>query len=126
MTRNHAVFTVATSNFIDALDEAFMSRADVVLDVPLPGKQAVEAILASTLTGFSIAYPALRDLASDPRLAELAGVVLGEDGRGLRKLVSASMLTRDETTLDPNRLTMDDLFAAGGQLAAGAAATAVA
>ena len=30
------VFTVATSNFLEALDGAFVSRADIVVDVPLP------------------------------------------------------------------------------------------
>lgn len=103
------VFTVATSNFIDALDEAFVSRADIVVTVPLPTKDAVEAILAATLTDFSSAYPALGRLATDPGLAEVAGMLEGQDGRGLRKLVSAAMLARTETTLDPNKLTLTDL-----------------
>lgn len=47
------IYTVATSNFIEALDCAFVSRADIHVEVPLPGKDAVDAILASTLTDFA-------------------------------------------------------------------------
>lgn len=103
------VFTVATSNFIEALDEAFVSRADIVVTVPLPTQDAVQAILAATLTDFSAAYPALGQLATDPDLAKVAAAIKGLDGRGLRKLVSAAMLARTETTLDPNKLTLTDL-----------------
>jgi SpoVK/Ycf46/Vps4 family AAA+-type ATPase len=116
------VFTVATSNFIDALDEAFVSRADIVVTVPLPTKDAVQAILAATLTDFGAAYPALGRLATDTGLADIAGTLEGLDGRGLRKLVSAAMLARAETTLDPNKLNLTDLrLAADRAMVAGAA-----
>ncbi|NED99296.1 AAA family ATPase [Phytoactinopolyspora halotolerans] len=111
------IFTVATSNFIEALDGAFVSRADLVVEVPLPGKEAVNTILASTLTDFAEAFPALEKVAQDPRLAEVADLLVGQDGRGLRKLVSAAMLTRNETTIDPNELTIGDLLVAAGALA---------
>jgi SpoVK/Ycf46/Vps4 family AAA+-type ATPase len=112
------IFTVATSNFIEALDGAFVSRADLVVEVPLPGKEAVSAILASTLTDFAEAFPALKRLARDARLAEVAELLGGQDGRGVRKLVSAAMLTRNETTLDPGQLTIEDLLVAAAALAA--------
>lgn len=116
------VFTVATTNFIDALDEAFVSRADIVVTVPLPTKDAVQAILVATLTDFGTAYPALGRLAMDPGLADIAGSLEGLDGRGLRKLVSAAMLARAETTLDPNKLNLTDLrLAANRSMAAGVA-----
>lgn len=111
------IFTVATSNFIEALDQAFISRADLLVEVPLPDGPAVNAILASTLTDFSDAFPALKTIAQDPRLSEVADLVAGVDGRGLRKLVSAAMLTRTETTLDPNELTVEDLLVAAKSLA---------
>lgn len=106
------IFTVATSNFIEALDGAFVSRADLVVEVPLPGKEAVSAILASTLMDFAEAFAALKELAQDSRLAEVAELLVGQDGRGVRKLVSAAMLTRNETTLDPGQLTIEDLLMA--------------
>lgn len=111
------IFTVATSNFIEALDSAFVSRADLVVEVPLPGTEAVNAILAATLTDFAAAYPALKKLAHDRRLVKVADLLIGQDGRGLRKLVSAAMLTRTETVLDPNELTIGDLLAAASTLA---------
>lgn len=106
------IFTVATSNFTDALDPAFMSRADVTLRVPMPGPQAVETILVSTLRGYATAYPALGELASDPALSEVARHLGGMDGRRIRKLVADAMLGRFESTVDPNRLTIDDLACA--------------
>ena len=115
------IFTVATSNFIEALDGAFVSRADLVVEVPRPGKEAVSAILTSTLTDFAEAFPALKRLAEDPRLDEAAKLLVGQDGRGVRKLVSAAMLTRNETTLDPGQLTIEDLLTAARNLAASAA-----
>lgn len=116
------VFTVATSNFIEALDEAFVSRADIVVTVPLPTKDAVQAILAATLTDFSAAYPALGQLATDPDLVKIAAALEGLDGRGVRKLVSAAMLARTETTLDPNKLNLADLrLAADRAMAVGSA-----
>jgi SpoVK/Ycf46/Vps4 family AAA+-type ATPase len=111
------IFTVATSNFIEALDGAFVSRADLVVEVPLPGEEAVNTILASTLTDFAKAFPALKKVAQDPRLADVASLLVGQDGRGLRKLVSAAMLTRSETTIDPNELTIEDLLVAAAALA---------
>lgn len=111
------IFTVATSNFIEALDSAFISRADLVVEVPLPGAEAVSAILAATLLDFAEAFPALKEVAQDERLAEVAYVLVGQDGRGLRKLVSAAMLTRNETTLDPSQLTVEDLLIAAEALA---------
>lgn len=112
------IFIVATSNFVEALDDAFVSRADIVLEVPLPGRDAVEAILADTLNGYAVGFPALADLAGDPKLAKVAALVVGADGRGVRKMVSAAMLNRDETTIDPNQLTIDDLMTTGRDLAA--------
>ncbi|MEP7241522.1 MAG: AAA family ATPase, partial [Devosia sp.] len=40
---------IATSNFPQAIDSAFLSRADLILDVPLPDKAACAKILADCL-----------------------------------------------------------------------------
>src|SRR5207253_3240998 len=63
----HIVF-VATSNFTEALDEAFVSRADVAIALPLPDVEAITAILRQTLADFASAYPKLSALARDPAL----------------------------------------------------------
>src|SRR4051794_17084919 len=51
------LLTVATSNFTEALDQAFVSRADAAIEVPLPSAAALREILARTLADFSTAYP---------------------------------------------------------------------
>lgn len=103
------IYVVATSNFTDALDEAFMSRADVTIAVPLPSQKAITQILAETLAGFATAYPALSEVAADPALGGVAQRLVGMDGRRIRKLVTEAMLSRVETTVDPGCLTVADL-----------------
>ncbi len=105
------IATVATSNFTDALDEAFLSRADAVIEVPLPGPAAVETILRHVLTGFATAYPALSVLADDPQIATVAARLAGRDGRQVKKIVSEALARRTETVLDPRTLTIGDLLA---------------
>ncbi|MDO4017233.1 AAA family ATPase [Clavibacter michiganensis] len=111
-TRWPHIFTVATSNFASALDEAFKSRADVTISMPLPDEMAITAILRATLIGFGAAYPSLSQLAEEPRIPEVALLLVGEDGRSIRKSVTDAMLLRLAVTLDPNQLTIDDLLEA--------------
>ncbi len=63
---------VVTSNFVKGLDEAFLSRADVVIEIPLPDAKALTAILKNTLASMSTVYPQLGALARDPALARIA------------------------------------------------------
>lgn len=112
------IFMVATSNFTDALDGALMSRADVTLNVPLPGQDAISAILTSTLAGFADQFPAMRRIATSPELKTIAATLEGADGRAVRKLVTEALAMRIDTTLDPNSLTLDDLSAAARAFAA--------
>jgi SpoVK/Ycf46/Vps4 family AAA+-type ATPase len=112
------IFLVATSNFTDALDSALMSRADVTLNVPLPGQDAIVMILTSTLAGFADQFPDMRPLATSPELKSIAAQLEGTDGRAVRKLVTEALAMRIETTLNPNSLTLDDLAAAARALAA--------
>lgn len=106
------LFTVATTNFTSALDTAFLSRADITVPMPLPGEEAIGAILTDTLRGFGTKYSALTTLAEDPQLQTVAGRLSGRDGRAVRKLVTDAMLRRLDVTLDPNQLAIEDLLAA--------------
>lgn len=103
---------VATSNFTGALDEAFLSRVDVAIEVPAPDEAAVLSILQATLVGMSPAFPALADLAKDRSLRRVARVLAGTDGRRVRKTVSEAMLVRMETVIEPGELTIEDLLSA--------------
>lgn len=106
------ILTVATSNFTEALDEAFLSRADRSFLIPLPDAAAIVSILRATLQDFSAAYPALATVAASRQLGALGGVLVGADGRQVRKLVTAAMALRSETVLDPGKLTVADLRSA--------------
>jgi SpoVK/Ycf46/Vps4 family AAA+-type ATPase len=113
------VVTVATSNFTEALDEAFKSRADVSIEVPLPDVDAITKILTQTLTDFATAYPALAQLAGEKRLAAVAKSLVGADGRQVRKVVTDAMSRTIETVLDPGKLTLAQLQDAAAGLAIG-------
>jgi len=103
------LFVVATSNFTAALDEAFLSRSDAAILVPLPDAAALLAILRSTLSALATQYPALRHLAQCQGLAAIAGRAVGLDGRRARKTVFQALARRLDTVLDPGSLTVDDL-----------------
>ena len=104
------IFVVATSNFTSVLDEAFRSRVDVEIEVPLPDALATLKILQSTLRAMSGEFPALADLAGDCRLEEVAREMTGVDGRRIRKSVVEAMAGRNETVLDPGRTNIEDLL----------------
>jgi AAA+ superfamily predicted ATPase len=108
-----SVLFVTTTNFIEAVDEAFLSRADLVMRFALPDRETVERILAHALGELAVQWPALLPLARDPaRLSELAALCDGWDGRRIRKLVLAALAQRLEVARDPARLSWEDLFSA--------------
>src|SRR5688500_16532703 len=108
-----SVLFVTTTNFIQAVDEAFLSRADVVMRFSLPDRDTVVKILQSALGELAVQWPALQPLATDEALlAELAALCEGWDGRRLRKLVLAALAQRLEVARDPSRLTREDVLEA--------------
>jgi pachytene checkpoint protein 2 len=107
----HLIF-VATSNFTGAIDEAFLSRADVAIYVPTPDVPGVWAILKTTLEAMSAAFPPLAQLARKPQLEKVAKALAGIDGRRVRKTVSEAMLGRLDTVIQPGDLTVEDLMSA--------------
>jgi AAA+ superfamily predicted ATPase len=125
-----AVLFVTTTNFIGAVDEAFLSRADLVMTFSLPDVPTIARILESAIGELAVQWPALLPLAKDTaRIAELAKLCEGWDGRRIRKLVLAALAQRLEVARDPSALTWDDLLSAarkkgGVEWAGGAAPTA--
>lgn len=103
---------VATSNFPQAVDEAFKSRCDLILNVPLPNEGARERILKDCLLGLSITYPDIGNLARDPEIKNCAKACLGLDGRAIRKVVVSALATNPQTAMDPERVTMEMLIEA--------------
>ena len=107
---------VATSNFVGALDEAFLSRADVQIHVPAPDVSGIVKILRHALESMAPAFPRLSQLAYDAGIERVAERLAGVDGRRVRKTIMEAMLGRHETVLDPGSTTIDDLLAAAGRV----------
>src|SRR5437868_316626 len=57
-----AVLFVTTTNFIDAIDEAFLSRADLVMHFALPDADTIARILQLSLAELAVQWPSLRPL----------------------------------------------------------------
>ena len=109
---------VATSNFVGALDEAFLSRADVHIHVPVPDKAGIVRILKHALESMGSAYQGLGELACDGGIEAVAERLAGADGRRVRKTIMEAMVGRQETVLDPGSTTVDDLLAAAERVMA--------
>src|ERR671935_2394450 len=73
IARKHpSVLFVTTTNFIAGVDEAFLSRADLVLRFALPDRETIARILEHALSELAIQWPAAQSLANDrSRIAEL-------------------------------------------------------
>jgi pachytene checkpoint protein 2 len=107
------VLFVATTNFLAGVDEAFLSRADLVCTFELPDADTIVRIIRHALTELAGLWPALKGLAEDDELhALLAARCAGWDGRRVRKLALSALAQRLEVARDPGRLTADDLLAA--------------
>jgi pachytene checkpoint protein 2 len=103
---------VATSNFPQAIDSAFVSRSDLLLTIPLPDKHACKEILADTLRGLSKAFPKVEELSHHRDLHKVAEASYGLDGRQIRKMVASACTFHRETAADPNKLKLEDLLRA--------------
>ncbi|HRG14832.1 MAG TPA: AAA family ATPase [Pseudomonadota bacterium] len=100
---------IATSNFPGAVDSAFTSRCDLVIEVPLPDAAACRQILVECLTGLGATYPGIAMLAKSSDIAASAKASVGLDGRAIRKTVAAALGSSLAVALDPNKLTLADL-----------------
>jgi pachytene checkpoint protein 2 len=107
------LLVVATTNFPEAVDEALLSRADLVETFSVPDRAARAHIIRDSLIALSEVWGSLVALAlEDDLVYELAELCEGADGRTVRKLVMRSLLQRDETAHDPGTLDEEDLRAA--------------
>ena len=102
------VVFVATTNFRSGVDPAFLSRADLIQEIGLPGPAAAGAILTDTLAELGAARGAGSD--AFEALANNS-VAAGLDARQLRKLVIQAACSSRELALSPDRLTIADVRA---------------
>ncbi len=100
---------VATSNFPEAVDSAFISRCDLVLEVPLPNAEACRTILEDCLAGLGATYPKIAALAKDPEFAKCVAHFVGLDGRSIRKAVANALASDTRVAIDPESVTINQL-----------------
>jgi pachytene checkpoint protein 2 len=99
------ILFLATSNFPQAVDAALVSRADLVVTVPLPGVDACRMILDDTLAAIAVAFPALEELRGSKALVEAAKLCVGLDGRRIRKAIISAMSLDKEVAQEPSKLS---------------------
>ena len=110
LTRTHKnILLVATTNYPQAVDPAFMSRADLVEMIPLPNAEARGEIIADTLKGLAKRWPRIADLTRE--LATFVAASDGLDGRRLRKAVVGAAAMSIDTARDPGLTTSQQVLA---------------
>jgi SpoVK/Ycf46/Vps4 family AAA+-type ATPase len=87
------LFFVATSNFAGAIDEAFLSRADLVVTIDLPTPEACRVILLDTIERVARSYPQVGRSCTGPLLDKAATRAVGLDARRIRKAVLSALAT---------------------------------
>jgi AAA+ superfamily predicted ATPase len=102
---NTQLLFIATSNFAGAIDDAFLSRADLVVTIDLPSPEACRAILLDTLERIARVYPKVARLRTDPLIDKAATQAVGLDGRRIRKAVLSSLAHTKQTATNPDTLT---------------------
>lgn len=104
------VLFVATTNFPSAIDRAFVSRADLVVEIGLPDAPTRAEIVRRSLSELAAVWPAWKTLADDgPLHLELAERTAGWDGRQLHKLPLRAAEADPHRARDPESLTGDHL-----------------
>jgi SpoVK/Ycf46/Vps4 family AAA+-type ATPase len=106
---HHNVLFIATSNFPDTIDAAFLSRADAVISIGMPNREACKQILENTLLAVGKKYPAVAKLVNDKGFLEVAESCHGLDARRIRKLVVTACTFDKKTAVAPSNLKLSDL-----------------
>lgn len=110
LTRKHRnILLVATTNYPQAVDPAFISRADLVELIPAPNAEARAEIIRDTLEGLAKAWGGVTALLG--HIPTFVTASEGLDGRRLRKaIVGAAALSLD-TAKDPGKVTPQQILA---------------
>lgn len=114
--RHPDILIIATSNFAGVIDPALASRADRIVEIPLPGPEARRIILERTITAVAEKFPGAARLLDPALLDSAAAAADGLDGRRLRKAVAAACAISPDAQGDPDRVSPDDLLTAVAQI----------
>ena len=104
------ILLIATTNFPQALDRAFISRADLVEEMGPPNAEARAAIIKEVLEHLAQHWPAMKHLTRD--VGSFVGVSEGLDGRRIRKALIAAVASSIETARNPGEVTAKHILAA--------------
>ena len=111
LTRTHKnILLIATTNYPQAVDAAFLSRADLIETIPPPNAEARAEIIRDTLDALARQWPKVANLGHD--MALFVTAANGMDGRRLRKAVVGALAGSLATARDPNLVTSQQLLAA--------------
>lgn len=109
---NPQLLFVATSNFAGAIDDAFVSRADLIVTIDMPTAEACRAILLDSLDRLAQVYTKVARLRSHAAIEEAAKRSVGLDGRRIRKAVLAALAHTKQIAANPELLTPEAVLAA--------------
>lgn len=111
LTRQHNnILLVATTNYPEVVDPAFMSRADLIESIPLPNDEARAEIIEDMLSALAKQWPKVGSLKTG--LQDFVSASKGLDGRRLRKTIIGAAAQSIETAQDLNKLTSSQILAA--------------
>lgn len=110
LTRSHKnTLIIATTNFEDAVDRAFLSRADWIERIGPPNAEARATIFDEMIDAFANEWPKLAALKKRvPKFVELTD---GLDGRRIRKALLAAFAAKIEIAREPSLLTAEHVIA---------------
>ncbi len=103
---------LATSNFVGAIDEAFLSRSDLVQTVGLPSADACRTILLDTIDRLAEVFPPIKQIRDDNCIDQAGIACVGLDGRRIRKAVLTALAHDKEIAMDPSKLSPEAVLAA--------------
>lgn len=103
---------LATSNFPEAVDEAFISRTDFTATIQQPAPEVCHRIFLDTVASLAEHFPEVGQLVKEPDVLHAASLCRSLDGREIRKVVLQACTLRQETAINPNKLKPRDLLTA--------------
>jgi AAA+ superfamily predicted ATPase len=100
---------ICTSNFQQALDEAFISRTDFIAFVDVPGDAARHQIIDDTLKTLGSVWSNINSLRTATNLKKLVKASMGMDGRAICKRVLLALSLDTTLASNPGNLTISHL-----------------
>jgi SpoVK/Ycf46/Vps4 family AAA+-type ATPase len=110
LTRSHRnTLIIATTNFENAVDRAFLSRADWIERIGPPNAEARMIIFDEMIDAFANEWPKLTVLKK--RVPKFVELTAGLDGRRIRKALMSAFGAKIEIAREPALLTAEHVIA---------------